>query len=279
MLTQVQLFIVSFIAQVGDFVARERVTQCFRDALHGKYRSSNSSKKKRRREELQKAKEGSASPSPAQKLKTQDYLRTDHEIHEQIPEAGNDGLFFPTRLSGLTPLPPLHFGNFGQQNPTSVASAVIRQPTQPFSNMLSQNMGGSLDSLGNFQQTSILERQMAVMQGIDQSQVGLLSQQQQQQPYPNSWFNMNSQGGPLQSVLDHRLLSMASAMPNAAASSQSTMPCVDSAAQNSMYAAANNPLLPLQVDSDAAAATIGDDNPFEPVPLAEDIVRRHSQAK
>lgn len=137
-----------------------------------------------------------------------------------------------------------------------------------------------MDSLGNFQQASILERQMAAMQGMDQSHVGLLNQQQLvQQPYPNSWFNMNSQGGPPQSVLDNRLFSMTSMMPHAAVAGQSTMPFVDPASQNSMHAAANNPLLPLSIDSDATATAIGDDNPFEPVPLAEDIVRRHSQAK
>jgi len=40
---------------VGDFLARERVSQAFRDALHNSYRSSNEYKKKRKREQNFKA--------------------------------------------------------------------------------------------------------------------------------------------------------------------------------------------------------------------------------
>ena len=38
--------------QVGEFVARERTSQAFRDALHDSYKSSNSSRKKRRKNKL-----------------------------------------------------------------------------------------------------------------------------------------------------------------------------------------------------------------------------------
>jgi hypothetical protein len=41
--------------EVGDFLAREKTSQCFRDALHERYRSSTKSKKKRRQNELAKA--------------------------------------------------------------------------------------------------------------------------------------------------------------------------------------------------------------------------------
>lgn len=41
--------------EVGDFLAREKTSQAFRDALHENYRSSNKSKKKRRQEEQAKA--------------------------------------------------------------------------------------------------------------------------------------------------------------------------------------------------------------------------------
>lgn len=37
--------------EVGDFLAREKTSQAFRDVLHDKYKSSNSSKKKRRQDE------------------------------------------------------------------------------------------------------------------------------------------------------------------------------------------------------------------------------------
>lgn len=41
--------------EVGDFLAREKTSQAFRDALDGRYKSSNFSKKKRRQEEQAKA--------------------------------------------------------------------------------------------------------------------------------------------------------------------------------------------------------------------------------
>jgi hypothetical protein len=40
--------------EVGDFLAREKTSQSFRDALHERYKSSNLSKKKRRQEEQSK---------------------------------------------------------------------------------------------------------------------------------------------------------------------------------------------------------------------------------
>jgi hypothetical protein len=40
--------------EVGDFLAREKTSQSFRDALHDRYKSSNLSKKKRRQEEQAK---------------------------------------------------------------------------------------------------------------------------------------------------------------------------------------------------------------------------------
>lgn len=40
--------------EVGDFLAREKTSQAFRDALHDRYKSSNVSKKKRRQEEQAK---------------------------------------------------------------------------------------------------------------------------------------------------------------------------------------------------------------------------------
>lgn len=41
--------------EVGDFLAREKTSQAFRDALHDRYKSSNLSKKKRRQEEQARA--------------------------------------------------------------------------------------------------------------------------------------------------------------------------------------------------------------------------------
>lgn len=41
--------------EVGDFLAKEKTSQAFRDALHERYKSSNVSKKKRRQEEQTRA--------------------------------------------------------------------------------------------------------------------------------------------------------------------------------------------------------------------------------
>jgi hypothetical protein len=41
--------------EVGDFLAREKTSQAFRDALHDNYKSSNVAKKKRRQEEQSKS--------------------------------------------------------------------------------------------------------------------------------------------------------------------------------------------------------------------------------
>jgi hypothetical protein len=43
--------------EVGDFLAKEKTSQSFRDALHERYKSSNVSKKKRRQEEQTRATE------------------------------------------------------------------------------------------------------------------------------------------------------------------------------------------------------------------------------
>jgi hypothetical protein len=41
--------------EVGDFLAKEKTSQAFRDALHERYKSSNVSKKKKRQEEQVRA--------------------------------------------------------------------------------------------------------------------------------------------------------------------------------------------------------------------------------
>ena len=50
--------------EVGDFLAREKTSQSFRDALHDRYKSSNLSKKKRRQDEQSKIASGSISSLP-----------------------------------------------------------------------------------------------------------------------------------------------------------------------------------------------------------------------
>lgn len=58
--------------EVGDFLAREKTSQAFRDSLHDKYRSSNSFKKQRRQRESAKNKGQQSAqepvPSPEQQL-------------------------------------------------------------------------------------------------------------------------------------------------------------------------------------------------------------------
>ena len=177
-------------------------------------------------------------------------------------------MFLPTRLPPL----PLHLENFGQQNTTTVASATLTQSMQPFSHMVSQNMISNLAATG----TSSQEQQMALLQGMNQSQLGVPNQQfPQQNPYPNRWFRM-SLGDSQQSPLDPFALPVASTMPDAAACAtirQSTMPPMSFLANHQPLM---NPLLTTSFSSNSHAA---DDDPFEPVPLLEDISRRHSQGK
>ena len=202
-----------------------------------------------------------------------------------MPLAGDDGLFLTTRL------PPFHQGNFGQQNSVAAAAA-FSQPTHPFASMLSQNLG-ALDQAGASQQITSLEQHLLTLQRQSMNQ----PQGVQHPPYPNSWFSMNSQGGALQSLLDRRL-SMASMTPDTA-TDQSMIPpasflanhlsLIDSSSHSLRTAGALHPQPVASEISATAPVTAaindmdneyqGNDNPFEPVPIAEDISRRHSEGK
>ena len=59
--------------EVGDFLAREKTSQAFRDALHDRYKSSNISKKKRRQQEQAKASE-----------KVQQIARSEQEMSSRL---------------------------------------------------------------------------------------------------------------------------------------------------------------------------------------------------
>lgn len=67
--------------EVGDFLAREKTSQAFRDALHDRYKSSNISKKKRRQEEQARAAKGFSQS-----------LRSDFDISPRLERISNEVL-------------------------------------------------------------------------------------------------------------------------------------------------------------------------------------------
>jgi hypothetical protein len=68
--------------EVGDFLAREKTSQAFRDALHDRYKSSNLSKKKRRQDEQAKV-----ASSPFNKI-----VRSEYEISSRLERLSNEVL-------------------------------------------------------------------------------------------------------------------------------------------------------------------------------------------
>lgn len=65
--------------EVGDFLAREKTSQAFRDALHDRYKSSNLSKKKRRQEEQARASSSSFNTTGSQEY---DFARLERLSNE-----------------------------------------------------------------------------------------------------------------------------------------------------------------------------------------------------
>jgi len=65
--------------EVGDFLAREKTSQAFRDCLHDKYKSSNLSKKKRRQEEQAKASDSFSK-----------IVRSEYEISSRLERLSNE---------------------------------------------------------------------------------------------------------------------------------------------------------------------------------------------
>jgi hypothetical protein len=65
--------------EVGDFLAREKTSQAFRDALHDHYKSSNVAKKKRRQEEQAQSTN-----------KMQRYARSEFEISSRMAQLSGE---------------------------------------------------------------------------------------------------------------------------------------------------------------------------------------------
>jgi len=119
------------------------VTQCFRDALHGKYRSSNSSKKKRRKEELKRAKQ--AAPNKKQKQHHEEMKEQDTKLAPHHPQApppsltGPESMLFSNELSTSMLREGLAFPSYGQQSrraslfPAAGSAASIQFPDAPLS--------------------------------------------------------------------------------------------------------------------------------------------------
>ena len=72
--------------EVGDFLAREKTSQSFRDALHDRYKSSNISKKKRRQDE-QSRQTTSSTSSRAMMIQEP---RSDYEMSTRLERLSNE---------------------------------------------------------------------------------------------------------------------------------------------------------------------------------------------
>lgn len=91
--------------EVGDFLAREKTSQAFRDALHDRYKSSNLSKKKRRQEEQAKA-SGAGSLTGAGKSMSSS---SDFEMSSRLERLSNEVLQSRTYKVLLMGLPEANF--------------------------------------------------------------------------------------------------------------------------------------------------------------------------
>jgi hypothetical protein len=254
------------------------VTQCFRDELHGKYRSSNSSKKKRRKEELKKAKETPPTKkrkavSDRQKMRMEE-SETQVNVQPSMPSLPNlippSGIpSSPTADTVSSFNPPLQSGQFFGLQTTMSSSFMPSLSGQP-----TDNVAAILPQLGSQLDQDVLSfRQQA------QSMAGSLPQNVSIQgvSYPNSWFRVNSQEFKQPSSIDDLAASIAQVPSISVASSSLT---------NQAFAHSNQ-FEPQQMNAASslmrAMQTLNycgyaeDDNPFEPVPIAENISRRHSQ--
>lgn len=68
--------------EVGDFLAREKTSQAFRDALHDRYKSSNLSKKKRRQQEHAKSHQQAYSK----------FVRSEYDVSSRFERLSNEGI-------------------------------------------------------------------------------------------------------------------------------------------------------------------------------------------
>jgi hypothetical protein len=80
--------------EVGDFLAREKTSQAFRDALHDQYKSSNTAKKKRRQ-----AEHGEKGYLDHGYLDHSSHSSLNHSSHSSVPQGSSSSLSFdPTGL-------------------------------------------------------------------------------------------------------------------------------------------------------------------------------------
>ena len=177
---------------MGDFIARERVTQCFRDALYDKYRSSNHSKKKRRKEQLQRAKEsrqagqdpGLVKPTKKRKTKRKAAAAASPEAKLEDPSSGasllaaeiQGGTFNSESLSQNLRVDNLPLPNL---QPPSSGKPPIQFPSLSFNDQASNTSSHVPDPTSSLHH--LMERQSALSSTFQES---LLKQLQPFEPNP-----------------------------------------------------------------------------------------------
>lgn len=307
--------------KVGDFVARERVTQVrvfphnslkqsswqyltmlvgsqsFRDALHNKYRSSNTSKKTRRKEELKKAKEGQ-SASPIKKAKTQHqalrlppeppqvYLAGFHgDVVPSMTPVGQNDAWLEQPLSSslhasVTSLPAsIQMAPFAAACASTTVDSLPEMPLLEHRRLEPQGLG-----YGGSQHLSSLGRQLQTLQRLNHG-----DQSGQTTPYPPRWFRVASEENvqlpsfesmPFSNNLLPTLIQGNQLLPGLVASSAVDALLPSLQYRNQAQATDMTPIaLPATAVDFGAFRYAADDNPFEPVPIAENISLRHAQSR
>lgn len=282
------------ILQVGDFIARERITQSFRDALHDSYRSSNQSKKKRRKELLKKAKESNEPKVKKEKL-TYESVTVPTELPTVSSHIHTSDSLSPGFLRDSLPMPSTldqdfqHTLPFPQKSGDNTSSQPLGFPSSsgqlgPFPQIPSQdaffqNSSVKQHSYAN-QQASMARRTSGVpTEGQNPSVL-----RGQRSIYPSNWFTV----GP------ERRFSLAAAPLSGFRSQEPPgLPSVINTPQqgpSSTLSSENNHenqrsmmfRFPLNMEAFVTASNFAsalsnfhqqnqEDNPFEPRPIAEDV--------
>jgi hypothetical protein len=259
------------------------------------YRSSNTSKKTRRKEELKKAKEGQ-STSSAKKAKTQHQALRLPAATPQISLSGLHGNVVPSMTTvgqndSVLALP------FSSNVHASVTSPLTSSQLAPFA---APYAGTEADSL---REMSLLQLRRLEPQGLgDGSSHHFLSLDLQLQtlqrlnhgdqsgqtiPYPPRWFRVASDGSmqmpPLGSVSSSNNPLSTMIENNELLQDLLASSAVETRRPSSLYRNQTTYVTPIGLaataDNFGAFRYPADDDPFEPVPLAEDISLRHAQSR
>lgn len=272
-------------------MARERITQCFRDALFDEYRSSNHSKKKRRREQLKKGRRYQSSKA----TKSSDDANLQEKSTEALGPLVTDA--YPNfSLKTLTQ-------NTTEQDRSWPPSSQIptRKPEEDFSHILNRRPSGIPDPLASSQglgfqglvrkQLELVDHSMTHPEAFSAQNVPLTllqergnSESKDYDPaYPRNWFITDSSefnsifanGNPFPTPSAQPADLLFGNLFNQQGARVSNPSTVAEGSSSSHF-----PGMPLSyIQQNVSSPHYTSDSPFdlslEPTPIAENISRRH----